>query len=155
MGLVSSIKDFIGGESSYEDDYEDFQEVEEYADDEEPVRRPAITKFASRRSDASVRAEQSLSYENDITIIKVRKYDDATSIASVLKERRPVIFDVIEMEKSDEAEKVVNFMVGAVFAVDGNIKRISGGIFIATPKNMKINSDEIRKKTGTTFGIDL
>jgi len=155
MGLVSSIKDFIGGESSYEDDYEDFQEVEEYADDEEPVRRPALTKFASRRPDTSVRAEQSLSYENDITIIKVRKYDDATSIASVLKERRPVIFDVIEMEKSDEAEKVVNFMVGAVFAVDGNIKRISGGIFIATPKNMKINSDEIRKKTGTTFGIDL
>lgn len=154
MGLVSSIKDFIGGESSYEDDYEDFEEVEEYADDEEPVRRPALAKFASRRSDSS-RTEQSLSYENDITIIKVRKYDDATSIASVLKERRPVIFDVIEMEKSDEAEKVVNFMVGAVFAVDGNIKRISGGIFIATPKNMKINSDEIRKKTGTTFGIDL
>ena len=153
MGLVSSIKDFIGGESSYDEDFEEFDEVEEYADDEEPVRRTPISKFASRRND--IRNDAPSSYENDITIIKVRKFDDATSIASVLKERRPVIFDVIEMEKTDEAEKVVNFMVGAVFALDGNIKRISGGIFVATPKNMKITSDEIRKKTGTTFGIDL
>lgn len=151
MGLVSSIKDFINGDSNYDEDYEEFEGTDEYEDSEEPARI-SFSKFAGRR-DVS-RQDQYVS-ESDITIIKVRKFDDATSIASVLKERRPVIFDVIEMEKTDEAEKVVNFMVGAVFAVDGNIKRISGGIFIATPRNMKINSDEIRRKTNTSFGLDI
>lgn len=152
MGFVSSIKDFIGGESLYDEDFEEFEDDMEYEDDREPIRR-SFSKFGTRRNDSY--QEQSYVSESDITIIKVRKYDDATSIASVLKERRPVIFDVIEMDKSEEAEKVVNFMVGAVFAVDGNIKRISGGIFIATPKNMKINSDEIRKKTTASFGLEI
>ena len=153
MGFVSSIKDFIGKEPEDDELYDDYDEVEDYEDDRESVKRSSFSRFKKYESE---REPESYDVENDITIIKVRKYDDSTSIASVLKQRRPVIFDVIEMEKSEEAEKVVNFMVGAVFALDGNIKRISGGIFIATPKNMKINSDEIRKKTANaTFGIDI
>lgn len=153
MGFVSSIKDFIGKEPDDDELYDDYDEAEDYEDDRESVKRSSFTRFKKYENE---RENDSYDVENDITIIKVRKYDDSASIASVLKQRRPVIFDVIEMEKTEEAEKVVNFMVGAVFALDGNIKRISGGIFIATPKNMKINSDEIRKKTANaTFGIDI
>ena len=153
MGFVSSIKDFIGREPEDDEFYDDYDGGEEYEDDRDSVKRSTFSKF--RKFDRE-REEEEYVPENDITIIKVRKYEDSTSIASVLKQRRPVIFDVIEMDKSEEAEKVVNFMVGAVFAVDGNIKRISGGIFIATPKNMKINSDEIRKKAAaSSFGLDI
>lgn len=146
MGIVSSIKDFIGGEP----DFEDFDGFEDEEFEEAEPRRP-FTRFSGRRDTV----EQAPVAENDITIIKVRKYDDAVSIADVLKTKRPVIFDVIEMEKSAEAERVVDFMVGAVYAVNGSIKRVSGGIFIATPYGMKINSDEIRKKTNNSLGFDL
>ncbi|MBP3360467.1 MAG: cell division protein SepF [Clostridia bacterium] len=149
MGFVSSIKDFIGGESEY-DDYEDYEETDEY--DEEPATaKRSFSRFSSRRDEDSREYQP----ESDITIIKVRKFDDSMAIADVLKTRRPVIFDVIEMDKSDDAERVVDFMVGVVYGLDGNIKRVSGGIFIATPKNMKINSDEIRKKTSSSLGFDL
>ncbi len=148
MGIVSSIKDFIGGESEY-DDYEGYDD-EEYEEEQSTPKR-SYSRFYSRKDDERESAQP----ESDITIIKVRKFDDAMSIADVLKSRRPVIFDVIEMDKSDDAERVVDFMVGAVYGLDGNIKRVSGGIFIATPRNMKINSDEVRKKTGTSFGIEL
>ena len=147
MGIVSSIKDFIGGEPDFEE-FDGFED-EEFEDEAEPRR--TFSRFGSRRE----AVEQAPVVENDITIIKVRKYDDAVSIADVLKTKRPVIFDVIEMEKSAEAERVVDFMVGAVYGVNGSIKRVSGGIFIATPYGMKINSDEIRKKTNNSLGFDL
>ncbi len=148
MGIVSSIKDFIGGEPDF-DEFDGYDEAE--YDDEVSEPRRSFSRFSVRRE----QQEQAYEPENDITIIKVRKYDDAVSIADVLKTKRPVIFDVIEMEKSDEAERVVDFMVGAVYGVNGSIKRVSGGIFIATPSGMKINSDEIRKKTNNSLGFEL
>ncbi len=149
MGIVSSIKDFIGGEP----DFEDFDGYDEGAEFEDEIAEPRRTfsRFSSRREPV----EANIPVENDITIIKVRKYDDAVSIADVLKTKRPVIFDVIEVEKTAEAERVVDFMVGAVYGVNGSIKRVSGGIFIATPAGMKINSDEIRKKTNNSLGFEL
>ena len=153
MGFVSSIKDFIGKEPD-DEFYDDYDGAEEYEDERDSVKRSSFSKF--KRFDREREEEEEIP-ENDITIIKVRKLDDASSIASVLKDRRPVIFDVIEMDKTEDAEKVVDFMVGAVFALDGSVKRISGGIFIATPKNMKINTDVIGKKAASTvsFGLDL
>lgn len=149
MGFVSSIKDFIGGESEY-DDYEDYEDAGDYEEEQSAPKR-SYSRFSSRR-DEEAREEQP---ENDITIIKVRKFDDSVSIADVLKKHKPVVFDVIEIDKSDEAERVVDFIAGVVYGLDGNFKRVSGGIFIATPKNMKINSDEVRKKTGSTLGFDI
>ncbi len=148
MGIVSSIKDFIGGEPEF-DEFDGYNEEAEFEDDAIESRR-GFTRFSMRRE-----PQETYIPENDITIIKVRKYDDAVSIADVLKTKRPVIFDVIEMEKSDEAERVVDFMVGAVYGVNGSIKRVSGGIFIATPSGMKINSDEIRRKTNNSLGFEL
>lgn len=150
MGIVSSIKDFIGGEPEF-DEYEGFDEEAGYEEEASEPRR-SFSRFYSKKEVAEAPTYVD---ENDITIIKVRKYDDAVSIADVLKTKRPVIFDVSEMEDTDEAEKVVNFMVGVVYGIDGSIKRVSGGIFITTPKGMKINSDEIRRKTTTTLGFDL
>lgn len=141
MGIVSSIKDFIGVEHEENDfDYEAYEEQAEYEAEDEQPRRSFGGRFQQRRE------ELSSSYDNDITIIKVRKFDDATAIANVLKTRRPVIFDVIEVEKTEEASRVVDFMVGVVYGLDGDIKKVSGGIFIATPKTVKINSDDARKK---------
>lgn len=148
MGIVSSIKDFIGGEPEF-DEFDGYNDEAEFEDDVVESRR-GFTRFSMRRE-----PQEAYIPENDITIIKVRKYDDAVSIADVLKTKRPVIFDVIEMEKSDEAERVVDFMVGAVYGVNGSIRRVSGGIFIATPSGMKINSDEIRKKTNNSLGFEL
>ncbi|MBQ7976206.1 MAG: cell division protein SepF [Clostridia bacterium] len=149
MGIVSSIKDFIGGEPDFYE-FEDFEDEVDYEEEEAEPRR-SFSKFYSRREQAEPAPR---SVDNDITIIKVKGYDEATSVADVLKTRRPVIFDVIDME-TREAERVVDFMVGAVYGLDGSIKRVTGGIFIATPKGMKINSDEIRKKAPSTFGLEL
>lgn len=151
MGIVSSIRDFIGGEPDYEE-YEGYEEGE-FEEEPSDFRRSFTSRFSSRRD----HQDSANVVENDITIIKVRKHEDAIAIADVLKTRRPVIFDVIEMENSADAERVVDFMSGAVHGVDGSIKRVSGGIFIATPAGMKITSDEIRKKATTAGfgGFDL
>ena len=159
MGFVNSIKDFMTGDAGYEEDYNDYMEDgyadEAYEDGQRGSFRARFGKGPGRDYDG--RAHESL-LERDITIIRVRKYDDVDSVAEILKTNRPVIFDIIDMDKPDEGKRVVDFMVGAAFGLDGNIKRVSGGIFIATPRGMSINTDEYNKKkssTGGGFGFDL
>ena len=149
MGFVSSIKDFIGGEPDFEE-FDEFEDDVEYEEEEAEPRR-TFSRFYSRKEQSEPAPAR---YENDITIVKVKGFDEATNIADVLKTKRPVIFDVVELETRD-AERVVDFMVGAVYGLDGSIKRVTGGIFIATPKGMKINSDEIRRKAPSSFDFEL
>ena len=39
-----------------------------------------------------------------------------------------------------QAGRVVDFLTGAVYAIDGDIRRIGEEIFICTPRNVEISS---------------
>ncbi len=146
MGIVDSMKDFFGAKGR--DDFEDYEEdyEEEYEDEEEEPR--FSRNFYQRRSEKVVdinsapRQSYSPARAADITIMKIHKIADAEAVAEVLKQGRPVIFDVLDMEKTEDAARVVDFVGGVVCGVNGNHKRVSGGIFIATPQNMTINIEE-------------
>ena len=155
MGIVDSFKGFIGidNENDEYDEYDDAYD-EEYDDEEveEEFRRPQ-TFTSSRRS--TVGSVQTSPGRGSISIIKIKKYEDAETLASILKSGRPIIFDVAEMEEPKEAGKVVDFMSGAVFGLDGSIKRVSGGIFLAVPNTMNITNDEINKRASSSIKLDF
>lgn len=142
MGFVDSMKDFFGrGE-------EDFEEYEEYEDEEiEEQEAPKFTRFYNRPKRDNVVSfdeaqRRTTANMSDVTIVKVRKFEEAEAVADILKSGSPVIFDVLEMEKAEDAKRVVDFISGVVCGINGNHKRVSGGIFIATPQNMVINIEE-------------
>ena len=64
-------------------------------------------------------------------------YDDAQNIVDNLKNRRPVIVNMEELEGSC-AQRVLDFLLGAVYALDGSISKISRGIFLVAPKNCNV-----------------
>ena len=152
MGFVDSMKDFFGrGE-------EEFEEYEEY-EDEEIEEAPRFPKFYNRPKRDNVvpfeepqRRAQSANM-SDVTIVKVRKYEEVEAVADILKAGSPVIFDVLEMEKAEDAKRVVDFISGVVCGINGNHKRVSGGIFIATPQNMVINIEENPRRSRTNFNM--
>ena len=151
MGIVDSLKGFIGidNEENY-DDYEDNYD-EEYDDDDDDGERQ---QYIPRRN-GNVTPITAAPGRGSISIIKIKKYEEAEKLAAILKAGRPVIFDVSEMEESKEAAKVVDFMAGAVFGLDGSIKRISGGIFLAVPNTMNIMNDDINRRGSSSIKLDL
>lgn len=89
-------------------------------------------------------SSSSLSTSN-MVIQQPTEYNNAKEIARYLKDRQPVIVNLEKLDKVT-AQKFVDFLSGAVFALDGRIQKVSNGIIVAVPSNMGITgyiSDEI------------
>jgi len=69
-------------------------------------------------------------------------YEDTQNIIDNLKSRKPVIVNMEELEL-DCAQRILDFMAGAIYAINGTIYKISRGIFVVAPTNYDvIGNDE-------------
>ena len=143
MGLVDKIKDLTGfGDIDYDNEYE--EELEEETEERNvrkslPTRKNKVVPFAGPDS------------QNRIVVLKPKCFNNSTEVADELKQRRPVIIDVGALDP-DEARRVVDFVAGTVYGLGGDIQKVSGGIFVATPSSFDIAGDFLKDKSG--IGLD-
>ena len=146
MSFISSVKNFIGmdDEDEYYDDDEYIEDDdEEY--EEEPKRR--FASFSNRSSKVvPVRAGSN----SKVRIIKPKSFEESGKIADEIKEDRLVIFDVTTLD-IDQARRIVDFIVGSAYALNGNVRRVSGGIFVAAPNSIDITGDNLKEQTRSSF----
>ncbi len=147
MGFINAVKNFIGIETEdeyYDDEYYD----EEDEIEEEPQPKRTAASFTKKSSSKVVPINPGTS--SRIRIMKPSEFDDSTGVADEIKGGRLVIFDVGNLDASD-ARRVVDFVSGAAYGVNGNVRRVSGGIFVAAPRNIDITGDNLKEHTRNTF----
>ena len=135
MGFVETVKEFIG--------FGDIEEEEEEFEIEEPVEEV----HQSRRN--KIVPIQS-SNQTRIVIMKPKCFSNSTAVADELKKRRPVVIDVGSLDP-DEARRVVDFIAGTVYGVNGNMQKVSGGIFLATPSQVDIMGEILKEAENGNF----
>jgi cell division inhibitor SepF len=64
-------------------------------------------------------------------------YDDAQTIVDNLKNRRPVIVNMEELD-GNTAQRVLDFLLGAIYALNGTVNKISRGIFLVAPREVDV-----------------
>ncbi len=64
-------------------------------------------------------------------------YEDTQAIIDNLKNRKPVIVNMEELEV-DSAQRILDFLSGAVYALNGTMCKISRGIFVVAPNNYDV-----------------
>lgn len=77
---------------------------------------------------------------SQISLYEPRLYADVKQIASQLLDGHAVIVNFTQMDSS-VAARLVDFLNGTVFAIDGEMKRIGKEIFLCTPKNYEISGN--------------
>ena len=123
-------------QKSYEEDKFDYDYSESRR---ERVQRPERTASTSRvvplRS-ASTSSSRSL----EVSIMKPTRFDDSQDICDMLVDERAT---VVNLEGIDLAlaQRIMDFISGAVYALNGKIHQISGLIFIVSPENVDISGD--------------
>jgi len=75
-----------------------------------------------------------------VVVSEPRAFEDVQGLAENLKNRRPVI---INLEKADTelAKRVIDFISGATYALNGTLQKVGSGIFLVVPSNMDISSE--------------
>lgn len=150
MGILSTVKNFMGFDDEYED-YED-ENIEEYDEEEEESKHKKYTRTASQ-SKSKVIPITARNESANVQIIKPINFDDARKVSEVVMRDQVVVFDVTGMRDSEEALRVVDFVSGTVYGLRGNIRKINVGIFVAAPRHIDISGDNIKEHTRNNFNL--
>lgn len=120
------------------DNKEDENEVNEYLEDsydEIENSYEEMTEADKPQIKEQVRPER----KTNMTICKYspRDYRESTDIIDDIKGGRPVIINLEEIDE-ESARKVLDICSGAIYALEGEISKISQNIFVAAPKNINV-----------------
>lgn len=148
MGFVESVKDMLGF-GGYDDEYED--DFDEYADEEDYEEAPRSAMFGGRKSSKVVPINPQ-SAQAKIVVLKPKCFNNSTQVADELRRRHPVIVDVGALDP-DEARRVVDFISGTVYGIDGKMQKITSGIFVATPSQVEIMGEVVKDSDGIEWSM--
>lgn len=87
----------------------------------------------------SVSVEQSLAEDGStkMILLEPRACSEAKQIVDHLKKRTTVVINLKRVTEK-QAKRIVDYVSGAVCAIDGDIQKISDGTFLCAPKNMHV-----------------
>ena len=130
-----------GAEESYAEETRD-----EFISPEPKTRYTEPTHTTSHSGRKSKVVNIHATTQLKVVVLQPTTYNDATEIAGHLKEKKPVVVNLEKLDK-DTARKIVDFLSGAVYALDGSMQKVSNGILLLVPYTMGIMgdfSDEIK-----------
>lgn len=87
---------------------------------------------------------------NKISILEPRTYTESKEIAKCVFRNEIVIVN-FHLVDENQARRIVDFLTGTVYALDGDIQRLGGELFICTPPNTEIDSATAKSLLQTQF----
>lgn len=142
--LVNKMLNFVGWET---EDEEEFEELEEQEETKVDIERPQFIQSLSKKNQNKVVNIHSTS-QFKVIVLQPENFDDAKDVCDHLKNKKPIVINLSSVQK-DVAQRIVDFLSGSVYGLDGNIQKVSNDIFIVAPHNVDIMShikEEITSK---------
>ncbi|MBQ6832227.1 MAG: cell division protein SepF [Oscillospiraceae bacterium] len=155
MSIWDNIKKFAQPYS--EEDYDDYDDELEGFDDEQQEEAPQSARrsspFAGPRSAESTfnnspshssgfngQVLNMGSGKQEVVLFHAKTFDDAAKASDELRKKKAII---LNMENVDKAltRRVVDFLSGSVYALDGSVKKIAQSTYLFCPHNMDIVGD--------------
>lgn len=88
-----------------------------------------------------------------VVVCEPEKFDEVQMIADHLKNRRQVILN-FEATSPEISQRIIDFVSGSVYALDGQSQQLGKDIFMFAPSNIEITKDHrslIRRANFTGF----
>ena len=147
--LMNKVFDLFGMDQAEQEDYED-EDVYDYEnEDEEEVEDK---KIFGRRNNKVVNMPQSQSQAIKMVISQPTNFEQSDEICSFLKEKKSVIVN-LEYVNKDVARRIVDFISGGVYALDGYIQKVSNSIFLVAPSNYEITNEMAREEMRNKLSV--
>ncbi|MCD7801504.1 MAG: cell division protein SepF [Clostridiales bacterium] len=151
MGFMDELKRLA---RPYEDDVEE-ADYEDEESEAEPARErprrstqseePSYSGYSDsgpsdRRSSSGNVVNINTTTQLQVVLVKPEKFDEASAIANHLRDKRTVVLN-LEAANKDIARRMVDFLSGVAYALEGKIKKVAISTYIITPYNVDIIGD--------------
>ena len=129
---------------------EEYDEEESYEYDEKENYEEEERGFFGRRGKVVPLNAQGQMVK--MVISQPTTFEQSEEICSLLKEKKSVIVN-LEYVNKDVARRIVDFISGGVYALDGHIQKISNSIFLIAPMNYEITNEMAREEIKSKLSV--
>lgn len=116
---------------------------------EEPAETYEQPRRVTRQERQPVPMRSASSSGLELIIRQPSSFDDSQEICDLLKQDRAIIVNLENVEP-ELAQKMMDFISGAIYALDAKIHQISGAIFCISPAKVDISGDYFAMISETT-----
>lgn len=136
---MGRIIDFIKGSDVDEEKVDGYEE-----EDFDSIENDIDEMPTSQRASSEIRSSSAL----EMKVCKPTKYEECTEIATHLLNNKTVVLNLESVNK-DTIMRIIDFLFGVTFAIEGKLKKVAASTYIITPKHVEVdeNSSEPAAQT--------
>ena len=154
-GTVDKLLNFmkLTEDEEYDEEYEEYEDEEE----EEP-EKVGFSFFKKKEKEPVEESEEEVRQPFDhvlstgskvvsmngrgveVYVIKPQDFAEAQTAADLLKKGRTVVINLEGVELT-VAQRSIDFIGGATYAINGSLQAVSNNIFIAAPDSIEVSGD--------------
>lgn len=138
IGLIDP--EDINDKRDSRDEDDEFAESEELERGE--MRASNVVNFQAAAANAAM--SNAAAYKMKVIVIEPKSFDDAQQVANCLRDKRPVVIN-FENTLDVDAKRITDFISGTIYALNGEIKKVSNNVFFCAPSNVNISYSEDKK----------
>ena len=134
----------------YDEELDNFDEEDDEKEAAPRTRRQSPFASASKETEAAPAASSSGNFsgqvlnmssgKQEVVLFHAKTFDDAAKAADELRRRKAVILNMENVDKT-LTRRVVDFLSGSIYALDGRVKKIAQSTYLFCPHNMDVVGD--------------
>ena len=132
MGFTDKLKDFIAPAEE--------EEELELSEDE----AKALSAYEEPRDSSASK----ISAAANIVLFEPRNFDEAEEIGRHIKHRRACCINLKSMP-NEYRQRIIDFLSGVIYGVDGAIKKIDDNVILCLPKNLQVSGNISSDRTSS------
>lgn len=123
MGFKNKFKSLF----TVDDEYEYVEEIDTPKEEQQIKEKQNVVSLSSVKQPTS-----------KVVLCEPRTYNEAQEIADHIVNRRSVVINLDRVDRT-QAKRIVDFLSGTVYAVDGDIQKLGIETFLCTPDNVEVS----------------
>lgn len=130
MGVMNKFWNFLGLQDEEEVVVRDKEPAYEA---DEPVGQQQNDYRKVKNNVVSLHAQKS----SKLVLCEPRNYEETQAIADHLRSRKAILVN-LQRVRPEQAMRIVDFLSGTVYALNGSISKVGPNIFVCTPDSVEI-----------------
>jgi len=159
MGIVDNIKKRMGGmaDDSYDEGYEDdgyyADNFGSYENDDADMTMGAApaggvgmgTGMGGVQMGSGISISGNSGSALEMKVVKPDSFDSVAQIADHLLSKRTIVLN-LENTNKETARRLIDFLSGVAYSIDGSLKKIASNAYVITPSNVDVGDAKLSRK---------
>ena len=112
-----------------------FKSAEEITEEKAPTEAPAASYTPQNASIEGSNIE--------LKVVRPASYEEVSTVADHLIAGCTVVLN-LEGTNKETARRLIDFLSGVAYSIDGQLKRVANNTFVITPHNVDVSGDQLR-----------